>query len=90
MMVPVGGPPRSELRLAVLRPNEGPSTTLELCLQDAGGGVVDAGRIPISGGYLAVLKEVRKQLASVSDWRDQREFDLIRRTRSARERSVPG
>lgn len=74
---PVGGGERSELSLVVVRPDEGPSTQLQLELHDSGGGLVDVGRIPIDEGYLAVLKEIRSQLNSVSKWREDREFDLL-------------
>ena len=74
---PVGGPPRPELQLAVTRPDEGRSTQLELCLHDSGGGMVDSGRVPIDAGYMAVLKALRDQFNSVSNWREDKEFDLV-------------
>jgi hypothetical protein len=77
MVRPVGGGERPELSLVVVRPDEGPSTQLQLELHDSSGGLVDVGRIPIDEGYLAVLKEIRNQLHSVSKWREDREFDLL-------------
>ncbi len=74
---PVGGLPRPELQLEVTRPDEGRSTQLELCLYDAGGTMVDSGRVPIDAGYMAVLKALRDQFNSVSNWREDKEFDLI-------------
>ena len=74
---PIGGGERPELSLVVLRPDEGLSAQLQLELFDATGGLVDVGRVPIDGGYLAVLKEVKNQLHSVSKWREDREFDLL-------------
>jgi hypothetical protein len=74
---PVGGGDRAELSLVVSRPDEGQSRELELELFDAHGGLVDVGRVRIDQGYIAVLREVRSQLHSVSKWRDDKEFDLV-------------
>ncbi len=74
---PVGGGDRAELRLHVVRPDEGSSTDLELSLTDVAGGVLDLGRIPLDGGYMAVLREVRRQFDSASNWCDQKDFDLV-------------
>lgn len=74
---PVGGGDRPELTLVVTRPDEGRSTQLELELFDPRGGLVDVGRVPIDEGYMAVLREVRNQLHSVSKWREDKEFDLL-------------
>ena len=76
-VLPVGGEPRAVLSLFVTRPDEGVSSALELSLHDAEGGMVDVGRVPIDGGYIAVLKEIRRQFDSVSDWRACKEFDLV-------------
>ncbi|MEM7305156.1 MAG: hypothetical protein AAF682_00730 [Planctomycetota bacterium] len=74
---PIGGGERPELTLVALRPDEGRSSQLQLELFDTHGGLVDVGRVPIDEGYLAVLKEVKQQLHSVSKWREDREFDLL-------------
>ena len=74
---PVGGGERPELSLMVLRPDEGRSPELQLELFDPFGGLVDVGRVPLDEGYLAVLREVRNQLHSVSRWREDKEFDLV-------------
>ena len=74
---PVGGGERPELSLMVLRPDEGRSPHLQLELFDSIGGLVDVGRVPIDAGYLAVLRELRNQLNSVSRWREDKEFDLV-------------
>ena len=74
---PVGGGERPELTLVALRPDEGRSSQLQLELFDPQGGLVDVGRVPIDEGYLAVLREVKNQLHSVSKWREDREFDLL-------------
>jgi hypothetical protein len=66
---PVGGGERPELSLMVLRPDEGRSPELQLELFDPSGGLVDVGRVPLDQGYLAVLRELRNQLQSVSKWR---------------------
>ena len=76
-VLPVGGEPRAELTLFVTRPDEGVSSSLELSLHDSSGGMVDIGRVPIDGGYIAVLKEIRRQFDSVSGWRTDKEFDLV-------------
>jgi hypothetical protein len=74
---PVGGGERPELSLLVQRPDEGRSTELQLELFDPYGGLVDVGRVRLDQGYLAVLREVRSQLHSVSKWREDKEFDLV-------------
>ena len=47
------------------------------CIYDAGGTMVDSGRVPIDAGYMAVLKALRDQFNSVSNWREDKEFDLV-------------
>ena len=74
---PVGGGDRPELSLTVVRPDEGPSSQLQLELFDPCGGLVDVGRVPLDQGFLAVLREVKNQLHSVSKWRENKEFDLV-------------
>ena len=74
---PVGGGDRPELSLVVLRPDEGRSTELQLELFDSRGGLVDVGRVRLDQGYLAVLRELKSQLHSVSKWREDKEFDLL-------------
>ena len=74
---PAGGVDRPELSLVVSRPDEGLSRELELELFDAHGGLVDVGRVRIDQGYIAVLRELRSQLHSVSKWREDKEFDLV-------------
>jgi hypothetical protein len=48
--------------LLVRRPDEGQRAELELALVDPGGRQLGRGRVPIDRGYLAVLREVRRQL----------------------------
>jgi len=77
---PVGGRARPQLSLLVLRPDEGPSTELELCVSgvDPSGAVVaDRGRVPLDKGYLAVVLEVRRQIEGLGIWGGDQEFDLV-------------
>lgn len=52
--------------LEVSRPDEGASRELALTLQGADGRRLGGGRVPIDGGYLAVVREVRRQLAPLA------------------------
>ena len=67
----VGFPGRAEaprFGLQVSRPDEGPSPHLELRLSDAKGAAIGRGRVPIDRGYLAVLREVARQVATAGGW----------------------
>jgi hypothetical protein len=75
---PVGGPGHPELELSALRPDEGASTTLELSLVNPATGFRCAGRVALDEGYLAVVLEVRRQIAREGSWGVLREFDLVR------------
>jgi hypothetical protein len=74
-------PERERLALEIRRPDEGASRELALTLQGADGRSLGRGRIPIDGGYLAVIREMRRQLAplarSGAETDAKLEFDLV-------------
>ena len=59
----------SESLVARIRRGDGAQASdLEIELRTETGGMLSRGRIAIDSGYLAVLREVRRQIASAGTW----------------------
>lgn len=68
------------LALEVRRPQEGRSAELELSLYGDDRRALGCGRVTIDGGYLAVVRETRRQVkrSGVLSGGEEVEFDLVR------------
>lgn len=71
-------PTAKGLRLDATRLREGPAADLVLALRDARGEPLSEGRVPIDRGYLAVVREVRRQLLLAGELAPDEEFELRR------------
>ena len=75
---PVGAAGLPRLDLRVERPDEGASVELEVVLCDPEGAEHSNGRVPLERGYMAVVREVRRQFELTGLWPREAEFDLVR------------
>ena len=72
-----GQVPPDGLMLEASRPEEGLSVELELQLVDSGGEVLSSGRVPLDRGSLAVIREVERQVETVTGQAPSPDFELV-------------
>jgi hypothetical protein len=76
-VVSLESPPSAEFLLEASRPDEGLSVELELRLRDHEGAELACGRVPLDRGYLAVVREVERQVEQAVGRAPSPDFELI-------------